>query len=478
MGRAIASTCKRAWSGAARPAFVVALIVLVPICVVLVRSVLRASGPTFTGTVLSGSALPISGSTVTLYASGTTGYGSGAASIGTTTTSAAGTFTVSYTCPAGNPQTYVIASGGNAGSGANSAIGLMAALGPCDSLTPSTTVIINELTTAATAWAVAQFFDSSGHNIGAPSTNAIGLRNAYIGFANLADVNASNFSVSGNPSSFLSGEPDALQRLDTLANILAGCVESSGSSSSACAALMCDATPGDTYTTSCSGTPTITDTLGAAYLIVTNPANNVSALYGLAAASTPFSPTLAAAPDGWEMALNFAPSGASFFLPAAIAVDGSGNVFAANSSGFSNSGSVSELTAASGYATGLNFAPAAASFDGPISIALDGSGNVFVANITDSGSGSVSELTEASGYAAGRNFAPAAAAFDDPISIALDGSGNVFAANQAGSTVSELTEASGYATGRNFAATAAAFKTPESIGLDGSGNTIRRRRRT
>src|SRR5271170_7619102 len=257
-----------------------------------------------TGTVVSGSALPISGSTVTLYAAGATGYG----------------------------------------AGANPAISLMAALGPCNSLSTSTTVTINELTTAAAAWALAQFFDSTGHTIGAPATNAIGLQNAYAGAGNLAAINASTLSVSGSPSSFLptaevcaSGSPpancDGLDRLDTLANILAGCIESSGSSSSACAQLMCDATPGDTYTTICSGTPSANDTMGAAHLIVTNAANNVSALYGLAATSTPFNPPLTAAPDGWEMALNFVPAAAAFNSPLSIAVDSSGNVFVVNIGG-------------------------------------------------------------------------------------------------------------------------------------------------
>ena len=139
----------------------------------------------------------------------------------------------------------------------------------------------------------------------------------------------------------------------------------------------CD--PGLTYTSSCSGTPAITDTLGAAHLIVTNPANNVSALYGLAAASTPFSPALAAAPDGWEMALNFAPSARGVRR---APLDSAGRHPATSLWRIirGNDGSVSELTAASGYATGLNFAPSAALFDDPSSIALDGSGNVFVAN--------------------------------------------------------------------------------------------------
>ncbi len=437
-----------------------------------------------------GGLTPVVGSTVELYAAGAAGYGSGSASIGTAITNASGAFTVSYGCPAGNPLTYMIARTGNVGGGFNLAVRLMTALGPCNNLSPSTNVTVNELTTAATQWALAQFIDPSGNDIGAPSTNATGLQNAYAGFANLADISPGNLSVSGNPSSFLPSAPacgavppsgcDALERLNTLANILAGCVESGGSMSSACTALMCNATPGLIYTTSCSGFPTISDTLGAARLIVTNPANNVSALYGLAAASTPFIPALGAAPDGWEMGLNFAPAGASFSASVSLALDESGNVFVANSNAPDGGGSVSELTAASSYGTGLNFAPMAAVFNAPSSIALDKSGDVFVGNIgaVDGGigTGSVSELTAASHYVTGLNFAPTAAAFNSPPSIALDGSGDVFAANSnlpsSGGSVSELTAGSSYTTGLNFSAAGASFDEPFSVALDKSGNVF------
>src|SRR5260370_32633411 len=98
---------------------------------------------------------------------------------------------------------------------------------------------------------------------------------------------------------------------------------------------MCDATPGLTFNgVPCSGTPTPTDTLGAAHLISVNPQNNVSDLFTLRVHNSPFSPTLPAAPDGWEIALNYAPSGAAFNRPNALALDASGNICVANFNAF------------------------------------------------------------------------------------------------------------------------------------------------
>lgn len=299
--------------GMVRPAVLAALVLFVlPICVLTVRHSLYASGGsiTITGSVKTGTTA-ISGSTVTIFAAGSA-YGSGTTSLTSTTAAVDGTFSLTFSC-AGNQQTYITATGGDAGQGSNPAIGLMAALGPCESLVSNTTsATVNELTTAAAEWSLAQFLDSAGRTLGAPPSNTLGLQNAYLGFANMADINA-NFVVSGNPSSFLpsggscpgAANCDGLERMNTLANIIAGCTESNPSSSTACAQLLCDATPGDTYSGSCSGTPTITDTLGAAYQIVANPANNVSAVFGLASTSTPYSPALSTVPDGWEMGLRF-----------------------------------------------------------------------------------------------------------------------------------------------------------------------------
>jgi len=463
---------------------------------------------------------PVSGATITLYAAGDSGYGSAASVLASTTTDSNGKWNIaSFTCPTPNcfsPETYLVATGGNSGSGTNSAIALMAAMGPCDHIETSTKVIINELTTIAAQWALQQFADSTGKNISAPISNVGGLSNAYATVSNLDEVSSSDLSVSGDQSGFLptaaqcgAGSPpancDGLERLNTLADIIAACVNSSGATSTACKTLFCDATPGRIFTggvctfppmstdtladpmpmcpTISGQTPTIcgppipTDTLAASHLIAQNPTHDAAGLFALATPDAPFEPSLASAPDGLEIALNFAPAGAAFDVPTSLALDGSGNLFLTNQFG----NSVSELTVASSYATGLNFndtgSPGAALKE-PVALALDGSGNVFVANEYPSGGGnSVSELTKASGYAIGLNFAPSGAAFDQPSSLALDGSGDVFVGNFSSSSVSELTAASSYATGLNFnnsntGSPGAVFDRPNSIALDGSSNVF------
>src|ERR1700722_8643484 len=155
------------------------------------------------GKVESGTANPVAKAAVTLYAVGTS-YQSGATALASTTSNAKGSFALpSFTCPSADSETYITAIGGDAGAGLNSAIGLAAALGPCGNIGASTQVVINELTTVATEWALAQFTDSSGQNIGAPPSNSSGLQIGFDSFANLADVQTSDHSIVGKASGFL-----------------------------------------------------------------------------------------------------------------------------------------------------------------------------------------------------------------------------------------------------------------------------------
>jgi hypothetical protein len=441
------------------------------------------------GHVQSGST-PIKGSAVMLYVAGDD-YGAGDTALGSASTDASGAFSISFSCPTGNPMTYVVAIGGDSGLGANSAIGLITVLNRCNAVRDGTTVTVNERTTMAAEWTLAQFSDITGQVIGAPMSNAAGIGNA----ARQANTDLVDTGT-GNPAAFLptvaqcGGSPtpvncDGLERINTIANILAACVNSSGPLSYECSSLFEN-----------TGTLTGGTTLQAAHVMATNPTANVSALFALQPSLSPYAPTLTSAPTDWTLALNFAPAGAQFAFASLLAVDGLGNVWVTNdlggagcASGSAPCGSVSELTAASGYTTGLNFAPAGAAFNSPTTPVVDLAGNVWVSNFsggagcaTDTAPcGSVSELTAASGYATGLNLAPASAQFDYVDSLAIDTAGNIWTINEGGGSgcasgvppcgsVSELTASSGYTTGTNFAPQGAMFNFPLTLAVDSAGN--------
>ncbi|MGA2409080.1 MAG: choice-of-anchor D domain-containing protein, partial [Candidatus Binataceae bacterium] len=282
--------------------------------------------PGISGNV-SGGQSPITTASVSLYAMSYTGYGTAPSQLAATTSDASGKFSfLSFTCPAGNPETYIVALGGDAGSGGNSAIGLMAALGPCASLSSPTAVTVNELTTVAAEWGLAQFSDPTGQNFGTSSTNPTGLANA------VAQITSDLISsATGEPAAFFpaaahcsgSSPPancDGLERLDTDANILAACIESSGPASSACDALL-------------NATGSGATTLQAAHVIATDPTEDFSALFALQSGSPPFTPALSTAPASWEIALNFTPSGAKFKNPNRVAIDAAGDIWILNYSG-------------------------------------------------------------------------------------------------------------------------------------------------
>jgi hypothetical protein len=404
---------------------------------------------------------PISGAVITLYQAGANGYGTGAAQLAQTTSGTDGSFsfpTVTCQTTGLSQQIYLVAAGGTISgqTSANPAIALVAGIGSCFNYAHS--VVINEASTVAAVWALNQFMDSSGANVGTSSTNQNGLSNAQT----VLTANFIDLSTGIAPTSFPVGFTSPTATLYSLADVLAGCVNSSGSSSSGCQDLFTAATPP-------GGTAPIT-TLQAALDVVRNPVNNASTLFALVPASPPFTPILAAAPVSWVGELNYAPPEAQFNSPYALAVDSFGNVWAPNGSG----GSVSELTGISGYTTGLNFSPSGASLSFPTSVAIDTQGNLWIANL---GGNSVSELTATSSYTSGFNFAPAAAVFNQPFQLALDSAGNIWVANLNGNSVGELLAgcSSTSCTGANFNNTntgtpGAVFSDPVSLIPDSAGN--------
>jgi hypothetical protein len=251
---------------------------------------------------IRGGQQPVTGSTVQLYAAGNSGYGAGAQALLSTpvTTDQYGNFNIpngDYNCQTsagGQPlpataQTYLVATGGNPGLAPgtnNSAIALLAALGPCSGLSASTYVDVDEVTTVASVWPLAPFL-GSGAQVGTVPGNTQGLATAFANVGNLV----TNATGQAPGTSVPPGVTIPVAEINTLADILAPCVNSAGATG--CSALFAAATP--------PGGSAPTNTLDAALDIALNPSNDVAALFNLMTPAAPFEPALASAPASWSL---------------------------------------------------------------------------------------------------------------------------------------------------------------------------------
>jgi sugar lactone lactonase YvrE len=194
---------------------------------------------------------------------------------------------LSLTCPSAESQVYILATNGNATgyvptanpTTQNAAIALSAALGSCTNITPTTFTSVNEVTTAAMAFALGQFM-TSPTNVGAPVANATGLKNAFVTANNLVDTTTGDARTSV-PNTVGTVGTVSTASLNLVANILAACVNSGGPTSPSCSTLFTD-----------TNTSPTAETLTAAINIVKNPSLNASDLAGLAPAVAPFQPTI------------------------------------------------------------------------------------------------------------------------------------------------------------------------------------------
>ncbi len=415
-----------------------------------------------TGSV-HGGRQPVSGSTVTVWAAGKTGYGGAATALAHTTTSAAGTFNFgpasgnTYLCPATNSATasqtlYITAVGGSPTTGiANPNAAFLTILGDCNTvITTQPQVNVNEVTTIAGMFALQQFFTpdtTNGEgNFGTSSTNNQGLLNAVATFNNLVDPAAGTAKAATTVTGAITGYSTAPSvtitpeqaKINTLADILAACVNTNGASTtspaSTCGTLFSDV-----------AAPAVTDTIQAAYYLANNPTStisgtsNIAALYGTVNAQAPFQPILSAAPTDWTIGVTYGSNssqtvaGSPVYLltkPENLAVDSVGNIWVDNyfsTTAGTVGNSVTELSPtgtplnqifinAPGTTTGTLLA-------GSFSIALDRSNDVFVTSYGKSGSLG----TTVAEYTAGgttKVFTTGAG----PGSLAVDGAGNTYVA--------------------------------------------------
>jgi hypothetical protein len=265
-----------------------------------------------------GGTQPIVGATVSLWSSGTA-----ATQLGLSATSdASGNFTLSFTCPSAGTLMYAIAAGGQVGGGtANAHIQLASALGACGSLPAS--IVINEFTSAATAYALNGFASPASGSVKFQGKSP-GLDQAFNTLTNLTVTTTGAFETTGPETN----KTLVQQTLDTLANAMAACDVST--TAAACAELFSCATPNANYVATgqpctLSGSPTLTsDTLSAALAVVQNA--GIVGLQGIFDVGTTtgnaFTPVLAGSPNDWTLPLiytlkNFGP----------LAIDAAGHVW-------------------------------------------------------------------------------------------------------------------------------------------------------
>ena len=390
---------------------------------------------------------PIVGAHVYLFAANTAGYGSPSLSLledvpGTTTkdtndsnyyvtTQAGGTFNITgdYSCTDTNSQVYLYSIGGNTGGGTNSAAGLMAGLGACGNLSNTEFIVVNEVSTIATAYAIAGFAtdptDVSSSN--STQATATGVTNAFSAISNLVNVNTGLAATATQGSDGVIPQ----QELYTLANIIAACVSTTGPASYQCSTLFNNAK---------NGTTAPSDTATAAINIAHNPGANVGALYLLQAANPPYQPALSGTtpPNDFTLAITYSGGGldGTGQGPETVAVDGSGNVFVPNYTSntvtkFSPLGTI--LSGSGGYTGG--------GLDNPTAVAADVYGNIWAANYSAE---SVSEFSSSGetlsippGFLGGGLY--------QPYGIAIGGGDTplVWIVNSGGNTLSEFTSGGG-----------------------------------
>ncbi len=455
-------------------------------------------GPAFSGKALVGRQ-PLIGASVNLYAMSAGGNGSNGVALlpNALTTDSSGAFSVTagYDCPLSDSQLYLVARGGQPGSAAaadNDSIALLTVLGACNEAAPASQVVVNEATTAAAVYALAQFL-SAGGNLGATSTNTVGLKNAVATAQALANISTGS---SPGPAFAANGSSPAA-KIDTLANLLNAC-DSSMNGGSACSGLF-----------SATTTPTDTpeNTLDAALNLVRNPAQNVAALYALASSSSAFAPALAKQPSDWTLFIHY--TGGGMNSPTSLGVDSAGNVWVANDP----SGTLAEAGVASLFsplgapllAQGITGSGLGYSFG----LAVDANNHAWITNWPSNWAAgntvsvfdaSGTSVAGSSGYSTGTYTYPNAVAIDtdgsawmvdwgnnelthlsssgqelsgspytsaqlfDPFDAAIDANHNVWVSNVGNTTVTRVTQ-----DGSQFT-TYDCCSGPEGLAIDQSGN--------
>ena len=184
---------------------------------------------------------------------------------------------------------------------------------------------------------------------------------------------------------------------------------------------------------------------------------------------------------------------ASLNSPGGIAVDGSGNVFVADTANsrirrISSTGTITTVAGNGAFGFGGdNGAATSATFNGPTGVAVDGAGNLFVADSSNnrirkiSPGGTVTSIAGTGTFGFGGDNGPASGAgLAYPMGMAVDGSGNVYFADYGNNRVRRVSAAGSITTiagggavgslGDNGPATNAYLASPRGVAIDAAAN--------
>ena len=396
---------------------------------------------------------PIVGATIQLYAVGTSANGSAATPLisSLVTSDQDGSFSITgdYSCTNAT-QVYLVATGGDPGAGTNPGSALAAALGSCSDLqsnAATTYIYMNELTTVAAAYALAPFEGGSYANVGSSSGFAPALANSFRSAQTLIDT--SNGGVPTLPA----GLSLPATELNTLGDILAECINSTGGGSTPCGQLF--AVTG------------ANNTLDAAFYIAKHPGDPaVTGLWSLVSPISPFQPALSAQPQDFTVAVRY--TGTQLSRPTGIAIDGPGNAYITNQTG--NSVSAAPPLSPS---FGLYNTVAGGMLDGPTGISVDTNGYFWIAN---TGAANAVEFApiqysisgDVTGFASipTRGIAFSGSAADAPIAVANDHHGNAYFIAPGSNSVFEVS-AGGFI---SSTLTNASLASPQGIALNDAGD--------
>ena len=451
----------------------------VSLCLILLAGLHSGIAAEQKGVVLSGD-IPIALSTVKLLSAGRSNNAQPTL-LGSSRTDAMGAFTINFNAPS-DPETvlYLFAENGSPvtnrfGIGpSSSSIRLASVIGP---QALANGVVINERTTVAAAYALAQFTDGSG--FAGPSP---GLQNAAATVWNLVNpVTGDIGSVLGNTPNGL--DTSTMREFNSLANMLASCV--SGSTSLPCTTLFVFADPPK------GGRPK--DTFQAALNIAHNPWLNPQQLFLQSLIAHAYKPALLQAPEAWTIAITYDGNGHEFDGPGNLAFDKTGSVWITNNYQYA----ASPFTSVCGDTHVIKLTPTGADAPGApytggglygagFGIAVDPSGKPWVSNFGFQGSqcpypifpdykGSVSKFTT-DGAPLSPNDSGTPPPFDggytkdiaQPQGTAADMYGNVWVANCGSNSVSKYVNGNG-ANEVNFKFGDLVVR-PFAIATDGEGN--------